>query len=561
MGKVANRPALLPHRLVKQHQSSCKKKLCGLCSWSKDKAKWKACLQDPSWLHPAMVSGRKVKVGCSTCFLAAEKSGSADDNVWAQFQVNPRSLTIHALRRHEASKTHQNAAKAASDEKSLAHAPKAEEFKAVLTALRQGVSARQGGGTSDKKSRMRYSITEAILSEYRRKLRTCQSVAILRDERKSRLLVRFRACLDDMTVCAGVLGLGETSGTSESVNDVTLTALKSFCQPFTEQPRGTAEQSARHDEDLERRLRDKVTIIVTDCQASELLATEQLRGRRLRATDGLPLRLADLPNIKVVGRDMAHASTRLLKRPFAHDRSLESILEEYVSGAESFSQKVYHSSLLTSWWKEVVKNQDELEIFGTATGSKSLCAAKHRFNSLLRPLATICNNLQPMLALCQKVVAMRPGPESAWAASILKHFSAEKAVLLGMMADASATCLDLTRFSDQESMDVAKMNEEVEHFIRKARAQFCHKKVCDLPTYTKKILDTFHGMGKLPIIIGGLAREIRLTEGDVARALKTMQDRWRGHLKSSMLLFLVVEIIVQYFDTFKLKLFLHPFHC
>ena len=478
-----------------------------------------------------MVSGRKVKVGCSTCFLAAEKAGGADDNVWAQFQVNPRSLTIHALKRHEASKTHQNATKAASDEKCVAHAPKAEEFKAVLTTLRQGVSARQGGGTSDKKTRMRYAITEAILSQYRRKLRTCQSVAILRDERKSRLLVRFRACLDDMTVCQGVLGLGETSGTSESVNDVTLNAIKSFCQPFTEQPRGTSEQSAPPDDALKQRLCDKVTIVVTDCQASELLASEQLRGRRARATDGL--RQADLPNVKVVGRDMAHASTRLLKRPFAHDRSLEAILEEYVSGTESFSQKVFHSSLLTSWWKEAVQNQDELEIVGTGTGSKSLCAAKHRFNSFLRPLATICNNLGPMLALCQKIVAMRPGPDSTWAASILRHFSAEKAVLLGMMADASATCLDLTRFSDQESMDVAKMNQEVEHFIRKARAQFCHEKVCVLPTYTKKILDTFHGMGKLPIIIGGLAREIRLTDGDVARALKTMKDpRW-GHLNSS----------------------------
>ena len=86
-------------------------------------------------------------------------------------------------------------------------APPSAEFQEVLTNMRQGGSARQGGVSSDRKSRLRFAVSEAILRRARQQLARARCVALFRDERQGRLLVRYRACLDDLTVVSGVLGL------------------------------------------------------------------------------------------------------------------------------------------------------------------------------------------------------------------------------------------------------------------------------------------------------------------------------------------------------------------
>ena len=85
------------------------------------------------------------KLGCSLC----AKAGL--EGPWANFEQPPTSvLKKHNLERHEKSKGHMTAS-----QDDLCGAPSDEAFKSSLQGMTQGQSARQGGGSSDKKTQVR----------------------------------------------------------------------------------------------------------------------------------------------------------------------------------------------------------------------------------------------------------------------------------------------------------------------------------------------------------------------------------------------------------------------
>lgn len=225
-----------------------------------------------------------------------------------------------------------------------------------------------------------------------------------------------------------------------------------------------------------------------------------------------------MANIKLVGRDAAHASTRLLKRPFQACSELKSIMHEWRHGSDSFAQKVQHSPVLAQWWAAALESPTSEECdFGSLT---SLSAAKHRFSSYLNPLSRICKNMQTVFKVCCRLQAMR-GSEAGWAIQLCRNFSGFKAVLLTMAADACAISNDYTRECDQEGTDIAQLNLRAHQFISSARALFVERQVCTLPSFTKDFLSR-----KEPVLVqlDGFVLEVRATPADVEKAFQVMQD-------------------------------------
>ena len=185
-------------------------------------------------------------------------------------------------------------------------------------------------------------------------------------------------------------------------------------------------------------------------------------------------------------------------------------MQEWCHGCDSFAQKVQHSPVLAQWWS------DECD-FGSLT---SLAAAKHPFSSYLNPLFRICKNIHAVFKVCSRLQAMR-GSEAAWAIQLRRNFSAYKAVLLTMAADACAISNDYTRECDQEGMDVAQLNLRAQHVISSARALFVERQVCTLPSFTKDFLSR-----KEPVTVmqDGFALEVRVTSADIDKAFEVMQD-------------------------------------
>lgn len=478
--------------------------------------KWQAEKNFRPWL--AVSLRPRVGVGCKTC------ADSKSQTPWGQFEINPRSLKMQQVEKHENSQVHKVASERCSNEEDLLLAPPMSEFLDAYENMRKGGSARQQGVSSDRKSRIRYCIAEAVIRRNAQFLRSASSVALLRDERKGRLLLRFRAAQADLSTLDGVLGLVDTEPSSEQLAAATTHALKVFCQPFTALPRGSKAVAKPYDRALQKNLKDKIQILTTDNASSEMLASQQLRGARPHATPGGLATKAALPNVKLVAKDSAHSSTRVLKRPFAKHPHINSVMCELVYNSESFCQKIFHSPLYSKWWKEVTAEEDE-EGPGQSARVTSMCSAKHRFASYYQPLSRLIKNLPAAVKLMHRISSMRAGQDNGqWAGKTLATLNGEKLLLLGMCTDASASCLEFTRYNDQEGMDISQLTNEVAALVSQLRVQFEDGQCFHLPTYTKSCLDFLEGNPPMMVMHGGDARELRVDQAAKTRCLKVMKD-------------------------------------
>ena len=167
--------------------------------------------------------------------------------------------------------------------------------------------------------------------------------------------MRFRAVLQDLTTISGALGLLPVTGSAESIAETTAEIMQNFCVPMRQPPRQSKVSEQPVDLELLRKIQDRVTMVASDAAAAELLAGDLERGRRAAATDFQ----SNFRNCKVVGRDAAHASTRLLKRPFLALSPVKILVDEWIHGSESFAQKIHHSQILSQWWAKAVQCQEE----------------------------------------------------------------------------------------------------------------------------------------------------------------------------------------------------------
>ena len=115
-------------------------------------------------------------------------------------------------------------------------------------------------------------------------------------------------------------------------------SITDFCTPKLNPPRQFKQTTCPVDQKLLRNVQEKTQILVTDAAGPELLASRILSGKRQAASAGFQDPF--FKRVRVIGRDAAHASTRLLKRPFEAHPEIEKLLNEFVTGKDSFAQKV-----------------------------------------------------------------------------------------------------------------------------------------------------------------------------------------------------------------------------
>ena len=110
---------------------------------------------------------------------------------------------------------------------------------------------------------------------------------------------------------------------------------EAFCVEKKHPPRASKVEESAVDTSLLQHLRDSVSIIVTDAAASEQLATDLHRGRRkcCRWQSGIH------DEHQAGGSWCAHASTRLLNRPFQACSELKCIMTEWCHGAIPLHRK------------------------------------------------------------------------------------------------------------------------------------------------------------------------------------------------------------------------------
>ena len=195
--------------------------------------------------------------------------------------------------------------------------PSMEEMGEQLRLLRLGTPVATHGS---KPLAMTWCLREALLDIDRDFVRKAATIAICRDARNQRLLIRFTGANGCLETRKGVLGIGSELGAdADCIVAATANVFKNFCTPRRGAPihgAGPFKVDDVHvDAQLLKHLQHIVEVIAVDEEAAELKAADIGRGRRASALELAPI----TPNLKFVTRDKAHGFRRILKRPFAAD--------------------------------------------------------------------------------------------------------------------------------------------------------------------------------------------------------------------------------------------------
>ena len=224
------------------------------------------------------------------------------------------------------------------------------------------------------------------------------------------------------------------------------------------------------DAELCDRLRTEATQVWnTDAGADELLAGREAKVRGPSSQDVQSV----LPALRLVNRDRAHGSRRVVKRPWSADPYLRQVHEELVLKKTSMARIITYSPAIKLWYQEFQGESDDKVV---AT-QKDVGFAPHRFDSSARPLAKVCLTFESLNMTAVKVRADR-GSDAVGkhAVAHLEYVSddsgVEVMVQAGMLADAADEGLILTRLNDEEGADTAGLMPVVKNYVTRMKARF-----------------------------------------------------------------------------------------
>lgn len=342
--------------------------------------------------------------------------------------------------------------------------------------------------SSKLNKKLLYCLREAMRALDQEAFANAYAMTLLRDERKGRIAIRFRACGLDLQVTSGSLGQERDAGTG-ALNLVKATAriMQRACTRFQPAPgvdfSATPKVQTFVKKDAFRALRHAVVAIVVDSAGDEMLASEMMRSDRLAASA-----VALTPNLLHVVRDKAHASRRLLSRPWAADPVLKELCTRTIRGRASIARMVQCSGETRRLFMNFVKTSRMKMLHNTL---RNFRAAGHRFESFQKPLGRTCIHLHNVIRTALHLANHRPHHEygrnaKAW----LQWITTERCVLLAMMADASDECLALTRIMDNETVDPASVRREIQTWASKINALFVRGSCVSCFGYTSVMLRT-----------------------------------------------------------------------
>ena len=242
------------------------------------------------------------------------------------------------------------------------------------------------------------------------------------------------------------MGLVSDMGTtSHDLKNATEAIIREFCTCRVAPPRVS---QAKCEAKFDAELYDHITKSVIGLDADG--ASDEQRALRL-------LQEALFPNCLLL-KDKTHATRRFLSRPWDADVYVKWLLAAFISGPESVCEMIQHSPDIQSMFNRhvnAVKNS-----FVNGTRIRNLKHAKHRFDSLQKPLQRFLLWLDAMWATAVEVACARKGRDPGKiATTFLDRLNgeegAEALIQLAMLADAADETMIVTRFFDTENYDVS----------------------------------------------------------------------------------------------------------
>ena len=287
--------------------------------WKKLGSKWKDMFPlDPgqpslgSWLDE---QDDPWGIGCRACrsagcagnlaqYLVATDCGLQKQNFAKHAQSNSHRASVRQYLSVAVSATAGSSpvSLAASAKVSPDSAPSLEKFRDCFHLLRDGKAL-----DGRKNAAFAFCLSEAMKSIDQRRLPKSSEIGLFRDERKGRILVRFRAVTDELDVWCGMLGQERDAGTGgENLTLATEKILKRSCSRWAGS--GSDKQKPFVKTKLLEHVRNNITTLTVDSAGDELLSGELMR------TAFSPEQKVLCPNLRNVIRDKVRSSRRLTSR-------------------------------------------------------------------------------------------------------------------------------------------------------------------------------------------------------------------------------------------------------
>ena len=201
----------------------------------------------------------------------------------------------------------------------------------------------------------------------------------------------------------------------------------------------------------------------------------------------------------------------------------------FAGGRGSLSQMIQHSDDLRRIFKNFIKESASSAVVTSQVDN--LRAAKHRFESLQKPMGRSCLFLGPMIKTALHVVASRTDKSRDRAGQWLQYIDDENCLALAMLADAADEAMLLTRLLDNEDVDPAAANDEVQLFVNKVHGLFGDSRGCLRVTgYTSTMLRFL----EQPIVF--TVRSQTCSIGRHGGVLASQIDRCLGRMRCWMVL-------------------------
>eukprot|EP00435_Cladocopium_sp_Y103_P022118 s3625_g5.t1 len=340
-------------------------------------------------------------------------------------------------------------------------------------------------------------------------------IALFRDERKGRILLRFRAVTEDLDMWCGMLGQERDAGTGGlNLTAATEKIIRRACGRWF--GAGSEKQQAFVKLALFKKVCSSITTITVDSALDELLSGEMMRTSVLTPDNKLLC-----PNLRSVIRDKAHSSRRLTSRPWSADETLKETIHFFCGGPGSVARLIQHSPEIRRLFESFSADTDNT----LRSAVVNFRSAQHRFESHTKPLGRTCLFLHACVRTCLQLFRTRTDNAAKKAKLWIQKLDDESALLAAMLADAADSSLQLTRKMDSEEMDPATITQDICHYLQEIQALFVHGEVLQRFGYTSTMLQTL----KQPLVyqLGPLSKCL----GSQAGVKQEIKDRCLTRMK------------------------------
>ena len=433
-----------------------------------------------TWLDSKWKLG--MAVGCKCCHAAGLQGR------FATYSISSTSaLQSEKFQRHQNNPRHKAAVAAyLSGVKYDGFSPSQDAFFTIMDALKAG-DASDSSWKSSRGRKIAWCVLEAIKEHDQTAIKRAASVSLFRDERAGRLLIRYRAVATDMTVVSGTLGQARDFGTGAgNITRATEEIMTRLCTLRHNPPTAGTEGVFKSKADqvlnpLLQHLRKSVICLAVDSASDELLSAEMMRSSVLS-----PSQRILTPNLRFVLRDKAHASRRVVSRPWAADPYIKDVANMFAHGRNSIARMVQNSHAISQIFQDYVASVRN-KIVNSACAN--MRAAKHRFESHARPMGRSCLHLLSCIRTALHISSKSSKDVADRANEWLLWVDNEKCVMAAMLSDASDQALSLTRIMDSEDVDPATIHAEIRSFNLTITALFDQKQCLSVFGYTKVMLE------------------------------------------------------------------------